>query len=55
MASTLGVSGAERHSCLPTFNRDTRLLFCGAQTLTAAGASPRTERLENYPWTVELD
>ena len=23
--------------------------------LTAAGTSPRTERLENYPWTVELE
>jgi hypothetical protein len=51
-----GVTGP----CADEFKRAMRAMYLSTAHaaefgLTAAGAGPRTERLENYAWTVELD
>jgi hypothetical protein len=47
-------------ACADGFKRAVRAMYLGTVhaaefPLTSAGAGPRTERLENYAWRVELD
>jgi hypothetical protein len=55
-----GHSAVVTGACPPAFKHALRGMYLstrhGAEIpLTAAGTGPRTERLENYPWTVELE
>jgi hypothetical protein len=49
-----------RGSCAPAFKEAMKEMYLSTPhavefPLTSAGAGPRTERLENYAWTVELE
>jgi hypothetical protein len=49
-----------RGACAPAFKQAMRKMYLSTPhavefPLTAAGAGPRTERLENYAWKVELE
>ena len=49
-----------RGACAPSFKRAMKEMYLSTPhaaefPLTSAGAGPRTERLENYAWKVELE
>lgn len=55
-----GHAAAVSGACAPAFKEAVRRMYLATPhaaefPLTAAGAGPRTERLENYAWTVELE
>ncbi len=49
-----------RGACAPAFKQAMKEMYLSTPhavefPLTSAGAGPRTERLENYAWKVELE